>query len=111
MTMTTTIYYGSSFTIHVYDEYDNCITYDFTNSTLGEALKEFDMIVKNMHPLIRGEHVDHMLITDMGTGEILAECATNRSDDLNDEPDDWNDEPYDLEMGFDPYLGCYSDDI
>ena len=26
------------------------------------------------------------------------------------ESDDYDEEPYDLDMGFDPYMGCYTDD-
>lgn len=27
-----------------------------------------------------------------------------------DEPEEYYEEPWDLDMGFDPYMGCYTDD-
>lgn len=46
------------------------------------------------------------IICDFDTGEIV---ATFKSDDYDeDEPDpDWG---YNEDMGYDPYMGCYTDD-
>lgn len=38
-----------------------------------------------------------------------AECVGWNFPPEEDEEEDWN-EPEDLEMGFDPYCGCYTDD-
>lgn len=43
---------------------------------------------------------DAILVTDMDTGEIVCDL------DLTPDPD-WG---YNEDMGFDPYMGCYTDD-
>ena len=49
-----------------------------------------------------GENLRCVEVIDMDTGEVIAE----RSD--WDEPDlDWG---YNEDMGYDPYMGCYTDD-
>ena len=50
---------------------------------------------------------------DSKTGELLLECKKGEAgptavDDWDDDPDDdWG---YNEDMGYDPYLGCYTDD-
>ncbi len=49
------------------------------------------------------EGASTVLVVDMDTGEVVAEVA-----EANDYPDpDWG---YNEDMGFDPYMGCYTDD-
>lgn len=47
------------------------------------------------------EGASTVVVVDMDTGEIVAEAA---------EPDDDSDWGYNEDMGFDPYMGCYTDD-
>lgn len=47
------------------------------------------------------EGASTVLVLDLDTGEVVAEAA---------EPDDDPDWDCDEDMGFDPYLGCYTDD-
>lgn len=43
---------------------------------------------------------------DMDTGEVIHDC-----DSWDESDPDWPDmSKYDDDMGFDPYLGCYTDD-
>ena len=51
------------------------------------------------------EGASTVVVLDMGTGEVVAEAA-----EPDDDPSDieWDDHYYD--MGFDPYMGCYTDD-
>lgn len=54
------------------------------------------------------EYMDTMMTEVRNWEEYEADMETNPFDD----PDDWEDlyEDPDYEMGFDPYLGCYTDD-
>ena len=47
------------------------------------------------------EGASTVVVVDMDTGEIVAEAA---------EPDDDLDWGYNEDMGYDPYMGCYTDD-
>ena len=49
--------------------------------------------------------VKQILITDSNTGELLATCAPDA--DFDDNCNSWS---YNEDCGFDPYLGCYTDD-
>ena len=49
------------------------------------------------------EGASTVVVLDMDTGEVVAEVA-----EANDYPDpDWG---YNEDMGYDPYMGCYTDD-
>ena len=56
--------------------------------------------------------VSEIIIWDVGTGEILAQCSPDSNREEDETPyDEWDDgDRWDLECGFDPYLGCYTDD-
>ena len=51
------------------------------------------------------DHINNIIIIDADTGEVLAECTPDV--DPYENWDDWN---YNEDMGYDPYLGCYTDD-
>lgn len=58
--------------------------------------------------LFAPEFVETVLVTDSNTGELIAECAPDPKISNEDDYDpDWG---YNEDMGFDPYMGCYSDD-
>lgn len=60
--------------------------------------------------LIDRYDMDPTAMTDDEVSEIVAHSA-QIGDDLDDYPEDDYYEDWDnLEMGFDPYMGCYSDD-
>ena len=68
----------------------------FSDFLTAEALH--DLCVALMDNL---EGASSVIVLDMDTGEVVAEAA-------EDEPDpDWG---YNEDMGFDPYMGCYTDD-
>jgi hypothetical protein len=45
---------------------------------------------------------DNIRVLNMETGEVIF--------DWDDEHSSWDDWGYNEDMGFDPYLGCYTDD-
>ena len=60
--------------------------------------------------LIDRYDMDPTAMTDDDVSEIVARSA-QIGDDLDDYPeDDYYEDCDNLEMGFDPYMGCYSDD-
>ena len=42
------------------------------------------------------------------TNDLLKLAGVDPEEFEEDEEEDWDDEPSDLEMGFDPYEGCYT---
>ena len=56
----------------------------------------------NDSTLFHGDVVERVFVSDSKTGELIAEFV---GDNYND--DDWD---YNEDMGYDPYLGCYTDD-
>ena len=55
--------------------------------------------------------VENIAIVDDTTGEVLWDaCSEDEPAFIDDDPCDieWDDHYYD--MGFDPYMGCYTDD-
>ena len=59
------------------------------------------------------EDCEDAVITDMDTGEILWQCCDddgwNRWE-TESSGDDWDIDEADLEMGYNPYEGCYDYD-
>lgn len=66
-----------------------------------------DAAIEEAKELLNRPHITSVLGWDMTTGEILftAEEEIEDMEELPEEPD-WIDD----DCGFDPYLGCYSDD-
>lgn len=66
-----------------------------------------DMAINKAKELLNRPHITSVLGWDITTGEILftVEEEIEDMEEIPEEPD-WIDDDY----GFDPYLGCYSDD-
>ena len=103
--------YGSSYDIKITTKTGEVFRYEIRNSPLQVAV-DFVELVFDDGTAIRATLVTQILICDATTGEILAECAP----DPDYEESDFENENYnpDLgcneDMGFDPYMGCYTDD-
>lgn len=83
-----------------------------TYPTLQKALNAAQRIFSTVYP----HTAERVVICSSYTGEILAECVKEEADTLEawesfeDDfypDDDWN---YNEDLGYDPYLGCYTDD-
>ena len=81
---------------------DTSWTYNQPFKTLKEAIEWAEAQIEEHLNFI---NISHIYITDDSTAEVLAECFPDE-----DEPDDYDDWGYNEDMGFDPYMGCYSDD-
>lgn len=100
--MKTTLHYSTFVTLSVY----GCgitANVDLGCKPLNEVLDYIEHIF-NDDTIFCGKFVTHVVATDSKTGELIAECDPDCDDKTYD---DWN---YNEDMGFDPYLGCYSDD-
>lgn len=101
----------------VYETNGDSWSYNFRFSTVQEALEwaEFQIDVRPIN-----FEIAKIYITDAETGELIAECTSESGPTA---VEDWDDEPNydeydsgedyddaDLEMGFNPYLGCYDYD-
>lgn len=88
--------------LEVVDKYGGHWTY-VTDST------EFSTLFQKSRDIINGmygfhtEEIEAIYIIDVDTGEVLAECKPEVED-----YGDWDN--CDDDCGFDPYLGCYTDD-
>jgi hypothetical protein len=49
-------------------------------------------------------------IFDVNTGDFLATCYSDSEEIAEEDYGAWDDWGYNEDMGFDPYLGCYTDD-
>lgn len=78
-------------------------TIDYGQKSLADTLEYVDCIF-NDATMFYGACVDYVHIINSETGELIAEC---HPDDHNSTDEDWD---YNEDMGFDPYLGCYTDD-
>ena len=84
---------------------DDCHTweapFDFhsINDALAYAENEIDVRLQALHASI----------WDTKTGELYVTCSADHveEDEEEDCDPDWG---YNEDMGFDPYMGCYSDD-
>lgn len=82
-------------------------TYGNEFKTLQEAIDWVTFVIDDGVGLIQPDAIKGAFICDCNTGELLAEC---RPDDVEDSNEDYGDWDYNEDMGFDPYMGCYSDD-
>lgn len=102
-------HYGKFFISFTYD--DGTTDY-YEGDGEGYTLKEgADFISANIEDSLSIVSAD---IIDAETGEIVAiiEKEDEDSCDYEEEPyfgHDWRDDEF-LEFGYDPYMGCYSDD-
>lgn len=100
--MKTTLHYSTFVTLNVSALGMTAIV-DMGCKPLNEVIDFVEHIFNN-DTMFCGEYVQKVVVTDTNTGELIAECDPDRDDKTYD---DWD---YNEDMGFDPYLGCYSDD-
>lgn len=107
--MKTALTYSAPFTLTITAVNDDVVTLDAPCQTLDSMLEYVDMIFNDDTPLFHGNGIALIRVCDSTTGEIVAECRPDDEldfDNPNYDPD-WG---YNEDMGFDPYLGCYTDD-
>lgn len=102
--------YGASFDL-IITTIDGNFTHEMRSCALQDAVDYAEMIFDDKTPF-RWDTVSKVTICDAYTGEICAECEHNDTptDSEIDNPNYDHDWDYNEDMGFDPYLGCYSDD-
>ena len=89
---------------------------DYESSEWREEYKSLKDAIEMARTIIDSWYynsVSEIIIWDANTGEILAQCSPDSNKEENDETpyDEWDDgDSWDLECGFDPYMGCYTDD-
>ena len=87
-------------------------TYNHRFTVLGEAI----LWARKQIDESRVFDVENINITDMNTGELLAVCTPDTIGGPTAVEDDWDEKEWEAEWGFnedegyDPYLGCYTDD-
>ena len=110
--MKTTLHYSTFMTLYVY-ACGMTATIDLRCKSLEDTL-DFVQHIFDDDTFIHGETVDTIHVIDSKTGELIAECEPDKeANDSESWPtpeeifDDWG---YNEDEGFDPYLGCYTDD-
>ncbi len=73
-----------------------------TGFTLKDCMEYIENEMRDDDTVINAD------IIDIYTGEIAAIIAREESEDFIDS-DAWDEDPF-IEYGYDPYMGCYSDD-
>ena len=99
--MKTTIEYATFCEATVYEKNGDSWSYNYTFKTLKDALDWADFQIES-RPI--SFEIEKIYIIDSDTGELLATCAPD--EEIDNDPD-WG---YNEDMGFDPYLGCCTDD-
>ena len=102
--MKTIIEYSTFCEATIYETNGDSWSYNHTFKNLREA-EEWARFQIEVRPL--NFEIDRIYISDNDSGEILLTC---RPDDVEDEEEHNDDYGYNEDMGFDPYLGCYTDD-
>lgn len=97
--MKTTLHYSTFVTLSVY-ALGMTATVDMGCKPLNEIIDFIEHIYSD-DTMFCGKYVQKVIATDTKTGELIAECEPD------DPYDDWN---YNEDIGYDPYLGCYTDD-
>jgi len=106
--MKTTLHYSTFMTLYVY-ACGMTATIDLECKSLEDTL-DFVQHIFNDDTFIHGESVDMVHVIDSKTGELIAECEPDRESGptaVDDFDSDWG---YNEDEGYDPYLGCYTDD-
>ena len=101
--MKTTLHYSTFMTLYVY-ACGMTATVDMECKPLDEVLDFVQDIFKD-NTFFHGDSVEQVCVIDSKTGELIAECVPEKA--FDDAYDDW---AYNEDMGYDPYLGCYTDD-
>lgn len=104
--MKLTLTYGASFDLIITTIYGEDFTYEMNSCTLQDAVDYAEMIFGD-ETLLRSYAVSKVMICDAYTGEICAECEHDPCKEVSSSDEDLN---HNEDMGFDPYLGCYTDD-
>lgn len=104
--MTCEIMYATTCKATVVDSLGDSWEYQSEFKTLKEAIDWATFMIDDGVGLIQHDAIHEIIIWDVNTGEVLAECSPDVSDS-DEEYEDWG---YNEDMGFDPYLGCYTDD-
>lgn len=105
--MKTTLHYSTFMTLYVY-ACGMTATVDMGCKPLDEVLQFVEAIFADK-TFFHGDSINSIHVIDSKTGELIAECES----DTESGPtavDDWGDWDYNEDMGYDPYLGCYTDD-
>ncbi len=103
--MKTTLHYSTFMTLYVYVR-GMTATVDMGCKPLNEVL-DFVQDIFNDSTFFHSDAVEQVCVIDSKTGELIAECAPNNEQFFENDDNDWG---YNEDMGYDPYLGCYSDD-
>ena len=111
--MTTTLYYSTATTLYVH-ACGMTATIEMGHKQLNEVL-DFVQHIYDDDTFIHGDSVESIQVVDTNTGELLADCVPDK--EINNDTESWptpkeifDDWGYNEDMGYDPYLGCYSDD-
>ena len=101
--MKTTLYYSEKMTLCVH-ALGMVANVDMGCKELREVLDYIQAIFDDK-TMFLSDAVDVVHVVNSETGELIAECEPDHksSDDWDSEPDDC-----DYEMGYDPYLGCFT---
>lgn len=105
--MTTTLHYSTFMTLCVH-ACGMTAEVDMGCKPLEEVL-DFVSHIFDDDTFFHGDSIELVHVIDSKTGELIAECAPDPISGPT-AVDEWNDWDYNEDMGFDPYLGCYSDD-
>ena len=74
-----------------------------------EDVLQFVEAIFNDETFFHGDSVESIHVIDSKTGELIAECEPNTESGPT-AINDWSNWDYNEDMGYDPYLGCYTDD-
>lgn len=111
--MKTTLHYSTFMTLNVHALGMTAMV-DMGCKPLNEVLDFVEHIFSN-DTMFCGDYVEKVVVCDSNTGELIAECDPDK--EINDDAESWptpeeifEDWGYNEDAGFDPYLGCYTDD-
>lgn len=91
----------------VYETNGDSWSYNYQFKTLKDAIKWAQFQIE-ARPI--SFEIKRIYISSCDTGEILAMCTPDDVDEDSSDESYWDDWDYNEDMGFDPYMGCYSDD-
>ena len=72
--------------------------------SLASALEYAEVVLTAFYP----DDAIKVVIWDSNTGEVLAECLPDVEPTPEEDEDDWYEDDCDYEVGYDPYLGCFT---
>ena len=107
--MKTEITYSTPCTLTIYF----CETCDLASADYREqfkTLKDAINAAESIFDKLYYATAERIVIWDSNTGEILAECEPDPEAGPTAIPDDFYDWGYNEDEGYDPYMGCYTDD-